>query len=668
MNTGFFRGLLWALFLAIFIKSTSPAFAANETNSWTKPTSGYWEEPYWSTGQLPSITNGPILFTNPGWKALAIGGNTTANYADHLRIKSLTIDAPVDSHNLLLLNWAGLLVALHPDALYVGTNGSLDSHFSAIDAGTATLNGTATFADFGQSRFGQLQLGQNAPAELDLSNGWFSAEHLIVARGGPSSFNQSGGSNQVSAADGTGRASIGGRGVYNLSGGDFKATFIDLSPTQPRFGRPLDLSTAARLNVTAGRAEVQRQLTIGGFTDYDYQPGVMDLSGGFFKGGDILVIQGQVTQTGGTNQVTQLSLSPAEYDAVNYVMNGGRLESARVSLGYASSALGFFSYGVFTQSGGVHSNSQSIMAVGTYIDPENQVFNGTYFLAGGTLFSPGIGLDGGRFDQSAGSNYAQRVSLTNGGSYVLSGGTLITSNTIVEDYARPAIRPRFTQTGGEHRVKRLLWLDSGGVYVLQGGVLSADMISIRAGTEFHLEGGTVSSNNLVEIDGGIMFLNGNYSLGWLEFNGTGTIDFQSGSSIVHFTKVGYPPPALDGGLVIKNWKGSAQSPGRDQFYIDSIDQYISSRLRSMTFVDPAGYPPGNYPARRKPSGEIVPLDRPLITATRTSNGLRMTWPDGYQLFTSDRVTGPYQLVQNAQSGYTALFTDPHRFFVLRPTQ
>ena len=202
---------------------------------------------------------------------------------------------------------------------------------------------------------------------------------------------------------------------------------------------------------------------------------------------------------------------------------------------------------------------------------------------------------------------------------------------------------------------------------MHGGVLSADLISVLAGTQLRLEGGIVSSNNLLEMDAGTLFLNGNYSLGWLQFNGTGNIiDFQTGSSIVHFTKVGYPPPALDGDLVIKNWKGSAVSPGQDQMYIDSIDQYIAYHLEGITFLDPAGYPPGNYRARRKASGEIVPLDRPLITATRTSNGLNMTWPDGYQLFSADKVTGPYQPVTNAQSGYTAPFSGPHRFFILRP--
>jgi len=110
-------------------------------------------------------------------------------------------------------------------------------------------------------------------------------------------------------------------------------------------------------------------------------------------------------------------------------------------------------------------------------------------------------------------------------------------------------------------------------------------------------------NNTLEIDGGTVFFDGNYSLGHLLFNGTARFDFQSGSSIVHFTKVGYPPPALDGDLGIYHWKGSAQSPGRDQFYIDGTDQYMPSRLQMMYFVDPADIrlevtAPGERPAAK----------------------------------------------------------------------
>ncbi len=153
----------------------------------------------------------------------------------------------------------------------------------------------------------------------------------------------------------------------------------------------------------------------------------------------------------------------------------------------------------------------------------------------------------------------------------------------------------------------------------------------------------------------------------LLFNGEAHIDFQTGSSIVHFTGVGYPPPAIDGELLIHNWKGSAKSPGRDQFYIDNADGHTTSRLRSITFINPDGYPPGNYTAYRKASGEIVPLDRPEITFTREGNRMVLTWPEGYQLYSGDKVTGPFEAV-DAQSGWSAAFSDPQRFFLLRPAQ
>src|SRR5438477_1011735 len=243
-----FRSVAWAVGLAFWSAAITSSLAEN---IWTKTSSGYWEEPFWSAGHLPTFTDGLILFTNAGWKALAIGSATTANYPDSLRLTNLTIDAPPDSHNLLLLNWAGLSVPLHADSLLLGTNGSLDSHFSAMDVGVLTVNGQATFSDFGQSTFGQVQVGRTAPAELNLSNGWFSADELIVASGAGSTFNQSGGSNQVS-----GRLSIDLQGYYNLSGGDFKATFIDLFSTTPRYGRLPDRTNAPRLHVKGGRADV----------------------------------------------------------------------------------------------------------------------------------------------------------------------------------------------------------------------------------------------------------------------------------------------------------------------------------------------------------------------------------------------------------------------------
>src|SRR5437773_9044701 len=78
---------------------------AAPTNSWTKPTSGNWEEPFWSLGVLPSMNHGAIEFRNPGFKALAIAPSTTANFSGSLAIQNLTVEAPDGSANQLLLNY-----------------------------------------------------------------------------------------------------------------------------------------------------------------------------------------------------------------------------------------------------------------------------------------------------------------------------------------------------------------------------------------------------------------------------------------------------------------------------------------------------------------------------------------------------------------------------------
>src|SRR5687768_9919419 len=85
---------------------SSPHPAAGAINEWTKATSGYWEEPYWSLGILPDASQS-VVFNNAGWKALAIGPNTAQNFPQSMRVQSLRLGAPVDSYNTLLLTYAG---------------------------------------------------------------------------------------------------------------------------------------------------------------------------------------------------------------------------------------------------------------------------------------------------------------------------------------------------------------------------------------------------------------------------------------------------------------------------------------------------------------------------------------------------------------------------------
>ena len=89
----------------LFFVAMAPAVA--DINSWTKPTSGHWEEQaYWSLGLLPDATQS-VVFTNAGWKALAIGSQTAQNFPQSMRVQSLRVGAPVDSYNTLLMNFSG---------------------------------------------------------------------------------------------------------------------------------------------------------------------------------------------------------------------------------------------------------------------------------------------------------------------------------------------------------------------------------------------------------------------------------------------------------------------------------------------------------------------------------------------------------------------------------
>jgi len=58
---------------------------------------------------------------------------------------------------------------------------SFRKSFLRHDVGTLTLNGQASFADFGQSRFGSVQIGGSKQIQLNLSNGWFGANELMIA-------------------------------------------------------------------------------------------------------------------------------------------------------------------------------------------------------------------------------------------------------------------------------------------------------------------------------------------------------------------------------------------------------------------------------------------------------------------------------------------------------
>src|SRR6185503_8098071 len=96
-----------SLFSTAFLFFTMIALAVADVNSWTKPISGDWQEiGFWSLGELPEATQ-DIVFTNAGWKALAINAQTSQNFSNSMSVLSMSVNARPDSFNTLLMNFAG---------------------------------------------------------------------------------------------------------------------------------------------------------------------------------------------------------------------------------------------------------------------------------------------------------------------------------------------------------------------------------------------------------------------------------------------------------------------------------------------------------------------------------------------------------------------------------
>src|SRR5262245_39465808 len=94
------------LFLKLLLSLVTASAQSSGTNYWTKPTSGSWEEPFWSLGVLPNSSQ-PVVIANPGWKAVAINPSTPVDFPDSMTVGSLDVSGPTDTVNTLLLNFTG---------------------------------------------------------------------------------------------------------------------------------------------------------------------------------------------------------------------------------------------------------------------------------------------------------------------------------------------------------------------------------------------------------------------------------------------------------------------------------------------------------------------------------------------------------------------------------
>ena len=205
---------------------------------------------------------------------------------------------------------------------------------------------------------------------------------------------------------------------------------------------------------------------------------------------------GAFTQSGGTNSIgNALYLGNNAGDSGAYSLGGsGQLSASSESVGLSGTA-------TFTQSGGTHSIANSL-----YLG-NNAGGSGAYSLGGSGLLSASseyVGLSGtGTFTQTGGTNSVSSLYLGNNagssGTYNLGGSGLLSASS---EYVGLSGTGTFTQTGGTNTVSNLS-ISPGGTYLLEGGALQVTGSLLNQGI-FAGNGtpATLSSNNILDLSSG----------------------------------------------------------------------------------------------------------------------------------------------------------------------
>src|SRR6185503_17955491 len=114
------------------------------------------------------------------------------------------------------------------------------------------------------------------------------------------------------------------------------------------------------------------------------------------------------------------------------------------------------------------------------------------------------------------------------------------------------------------------------------------------------------------------------------------------NAVLRFADSRNEPWQLGISLEILNWKGSTNGGGQNQiFFGNSSAALRQHQLVQIGFNDPAGFPPGRYPARILNTGEVVPTFQPMLAFHSLSNELVLSWTGGFFLQTATNIAGPF---------------------------
>ena len=588
------RSLALAIATLLCITHSSSA----QTNSWIASGSGNWQDSSWSLGLLPGA-NQDIAITNAGWKAIAIGPNTAANFLPTLTVDSITISSPTNTVNSLLLNFVGVGSPLIANSVTLNENSVITLNSSSLQVrSNMSVGGTFNQNDFSGVSASRMQIGDVGDGLYTLSNGTLTVTNLEVIGGWGRNavFDQEGGYHYATPL----RVNAGG-GEYDLHGGQLGGDVQMTGGILNQYGGDLALTN----------------FSVDGF--YNQFGGTIEAPNGFS------VISGIVTQSGGTNTSGPFllgSVTPSIYNGMSfYTMSNGVLNATNGTVNYL---------GYLNQNGGtINITGQFSMPSFFISSPPGYLVYGQFIMDDGT-FSAGSFTFSGNVLQSGGTNIVAGDLTANElqGHYSLNGGFLATSNTVLH-YGS------ISQTGGSHIVQNSLILETYALpYTMTGGQLTAPNIEIS--TAFVHNGGTVTNSNMLILEGS--WIHGSWientpavQLGRLQLNASGYLLLTNGPCAVRFLDSSEQVWADNASLYITNWSGLLNGGGQSQvFFGNNADGLTASQLTHVLFV----FAPGNYPAKMLPSGEIVPdtsgppfAPTDLAATALSSNRINLRWTD-----------------------------------------
>lgn len=607
-----------------------------QVNSWTGPVSAPWESMNWSLGVLPDSMQS-IMITNAGYKAVGISPSTVANYPSSMTVSNLTVSAPTNGYNTLLLNYSGTATPLDVlDGCTIGTNGAIVNLYAAFELQSELMIDGGQYVEQGGVTIATNNIVFIEGGVLDLTNAIF--EGSIELAGGTATQVDGQTSGDITIDSGS----------YNLVSGTVTGECL--------------LTAYGGFNQYGGT-------NVGNILFEEGSTGRYTIYNGLAVGSDIRIGTGDegnaiFVQYGGTVSAGSLSVGSGVVGVFygTYELTNGTLQVGQ--LGVVS--------GGFGQSGGEVIATNEIFVEGVPAFDYGPALYASFGISGGELSCPGISVTfNGSFSQTGGTNTISGDLSADAGGCGLSGGLLLASNVDISSEEidvgfNPGVYAGFLgQSGGQLYISNTL-ADSGS-YSISGGSVYASNIMVVAGSLSVSNSALIQNPGLFQFAGTLQLYGGSIeNLGRMLLSSNSVIQLLPGShklSFLNSAGMNWNPTSS---LLVSNWNGSTNGGGSDQLVFGNNRSGLTpGQVRQIVFVNPAGLPAGDYAATILASGEVVPLPNPILFWQIVQGQLVLSWGGQATLQSSTNAAGPYMDLTNASSPYTNSSQGPDDFFRLR---